>query len=65
MSTPASPWGIFLFFFLLLSLVKNGLLHAQRMVATQELLLAEAIPPGFHLSAGESLAVGSASWECV
>lgn len=30
---------------------------AQRRVATQELLLAEAIPAGFNLSAGESSTV--------
>lgn len=57
MSTPAPPRGIFLSFLLLLSLVRNGLLHAQRTVATQELMLAEAIPPGFHLGAGESTLV--------
>lgn len=57
MSTPATPWGIFFLFLLLISLVRNGLLHVQRTVATQELLLAEAIPPGFHLNVSESLTV--------
>lgn len=31
------------------------MLREERTVATQELLLAEPIPPGFHLSASESL----------
>lgn len=35
-----------------------------RTVATQELLLAEAIPPGFHLGAAEGSTQRSASWEC-
>lgn len=47
----------FFFLLLLLSLVRNGLLHAWRTVATHELLLAEAIPPGFDLGAGVSLAL--------
>lgn len=55
-STAASPWSVFLFllFLRLLSLVKNRLLHAQRTVATQKILQAEPIPPGFHLRAGET-----------
>lgn len=56
-STPATPRGIFLVFLLLLSLVRNVLLHAQITVATQELLLAMAIPPGLHLSSRESSTV--------
>ncbi len=53
-SAPASPPGHLP---LLLSLVKNGILHVQWTVATQELLLAEAIPAGFHLSTSESSTV--------